>query len=168
MPRPGRPWYRTSRAMWFANISGKQTPLGISDPGAEAEAVKARQSLIDEMSAAVVARLHAVPPAAPTAPARLVGEAVTAFLAARKPKLAPGSYENYRYALGTHFRAAFGARDLATLTADEIESWADRPDWSNTYRNNTLGAVMTFLKWAGRPLAVARPPKESRGAPDNL
>src|SRR6185436_18257371 len=46
----------------------------------------------------------------------------------------------------------------------EIEDWANRPAWSNSYRAGCLGAVSTFLRWAKFPLELRRPPKESRGA----
>jgi integrase len=154
MPRRAGPWYRRERAMWFATHLGKQHPLGITDPDAREAAEAALREL--------VARLLAAPPKpADAKPSRPVGALVPEYLRTRK--VSAGTLRAYRFALETHFLPAFGARPLASLAADEIEAWADRPGWSSSYRHNTLGAVGTFLAWAGHPLDLHRPPKESRG-----
>lgn len=146
--------------MWFANIAGKQTPLGITDPADEPGAALARERLIAEFASAVAARI----PSQPSAPAdaRTAAKAVAGFLESRRG-LAPPTLAGYRLALN-HFCADFGARPLLTLGAAEVERWADRPGWSSSTRNTYLGAVMTMLKWACHPLPIRRPPKESRGA----
>jgi integrase len=66
--------------------------------------------------------------------------------------------------LDGHFIACFGPRPLDSLTAEEVEEWAARPAWSSSTRHDYLGRLQTFLRWAKHPLALHRPPKESRGA----
>lgn len=162
MPRPAHPWYRKSRGVWmFTATDGKQVSTGVTDPNDEAGAIAARERILEELAAAVRDRLN---PPAPSRPSRRVDAAVADYLAARGPKVSADCLANYRRALDTHFRPAFGGRDLHTLTAAEVEAWADRPAWASSTRHNYLGDVATFLKWCGHPLELARPPKESRGA----
>lgn len=46
MPRRAGPWYRTARRQWFAEVSGRQFPLGIFDPADRAGAEAAFQKLL--------------------------------------------------------------------------------------------------------------------------
>lgn len=154
-PRVG-PWYRRSRRRWFVTHDGKQYPLPITDPAQSQEAHEAYRQLVADLAKQLRAEQAT---ASPT-----VGETVAGFLERKKDRVAPGTYRVYGYALQLHFAAAFGARRLNTLTADEVEGWADRPEWSRSTRNTYLGAVQTLLKWAKSPLPIRRPPKESRGA----
>jgi integrase len=149
--------------MWFfTGPDGKQIPTGVADPADEAGAVEARKKIIEEMAAAVAAKLAPVAP--PARAARTVADAVPAYLARKRGEISAGAHRAYSFALDTHFKAAFGGRPVPTLVAEEIESWAGGFGWSRSYRHNTLGAVASFLKWAGHPLALKKPPKEGRGS----
>jgi len=159
MPRVNRPWYRRSRRMWYVNVNGRQTPLGITDPDAQDAAEQAFRRLVES----VAARIKNAPQTAQEEE-RTVRQAVASFLADRRGRVAAETLRGYRLALETHLVPAFGDRRAGTLTAVELERWADRPGWSSSTRNGYLGAVQTFLKWCGHPLALRRPPKESRGA----
>lgn len=166
MPRPARPWFRKSHMSFFGSVGGKPTNLHVKDPSAFDEAF------------AVLNRLRAqfeqppdIPDPPPTVatvtsqPDPTVAEAVDAFLAKRKPKISPGCWSTYDTALRVHFVPAFGPRAVKSLTAEEIEEWADRPrQWSNSTAHDYLGTVQQLLKFAKCPLSIKRPPKESRGA----
>jgi integrase/recombinase XerC len=59
----------------------------------------------------------------------------------------------------------------SSVTPEEATAWANRPDWSSSYRHGFLGTVMTAFRWAmtkrlitNNPLAgLRKPPKASRG-----
>lgn len=159
MPRRAGPWYRKERAMWFATINGVQVALDVSGPENREQAVAALTLVLEAQARAA----GLPPPPSPSVP-RTVTELVHDFLARKKLKVTPGTFEQYHTALRVHLIPAFGTRTVTTLTADEVEDWADRPHWSSSTRNNNLGTVRAFLRWAKHPLDIKRPPKESRGA----
>src|ERR1022692_3131323 len=63
-------------------------------------------------------------------------------------------------------------RDAEGMTASEAEAYARKPEWSPSYRNGMLGALVTAYRWAERGQIISRiplrgiqkPPKASRGA----
>jgi integrase len=148
MARVPSPWFRSGRG-WYVQVAGRQHFL-----------TKGTQEEAERALAAILARLTSVP----AAPARTVAEAVGAFLARQAGRVSAECLRQYRIALDVHLVRTLGARDVSSLTADELEEWARNPRWSSSTRHGRLGAVATFLKWAGHPLKLARPPKESRGA----
>jgi integrase len=159
MPRRAGPWFRKGRG-WFASLpGGKQINLGISQPAAVEAAVEAFRKLLLSGSGGLTP-----PPATTHPPPRTVADAVEEFLKIRAPRVTTGTLRGYRFALSTHLVASFGPRPVQSLTAPELEDWADRPGWSSSTRHNYLGTVGVFLRWAGHPLALQLPPKESRGA----
>jgi integrase len=158
--------------MWFANVQGKQTPLNVTDPGDRAGADAAFQALLAIAGAA--AQLTTPPVAAPPppAPVRTVAQAVAGYLASCERRAAAGkisdlSIANYRRAMDALI-ADYGSRSLESLTAEDLEVWAARPTWSASTQNNYLGTVQQLFRWAGLPLRIHRPPKESRGAETGL
>jgi len=160
MPKKAEPWYRSGRG-WYATLQGRQIPLNITDPNDREGALAAMRALLERLCASSVAPEK---PTAPPSAVRTVESAVADFLRRQKARISPGAYRQYHFALAVHLVRAFGPRVVRTLTAEEVETWADRPAWSDSTRNNNLGAAGTFLKWAGWPLALRRPAKESRGA----
>lgn len=159
MPKPPAPWFRSGRG-WFATVKGRQYPLDVPHPDDRDAAIAALRALLERLSG------ETGPPGQSASPAanRTVESAVGDFLGKRKAKVSAGAFEQYRYALSVHLVRTFGGRLVCTLAKDELEAWADRPAWSNSTRNNYLGAVGMFLRWTGHPLALTVPPKESRGA----
>lgn len=170
MAPPRKPWVK--RNTYHVEIRNKTYNLGVpgpkTDEGDRLAAIalqKLLERLARETAQNVVKSLNTSPGGhAPT----IVADAVIAFLAnaeakSRRDKLTPKTLSGYRLALD-HLTTAFATRPLATLTADELERWADRPEWSSSTRHGYLGVVCTLLGWAGCPLRVRRPPKESRGA----
>jgi integrase len=152
MARVPSPWFRAGRG-WFVQVAGRQHALGVVDENALETAQIALKSLLSRLSAVSTAR-----------PTSTVAEAVGAFLARQAGRVSAECLRQYRITLDVHLVRTLGARDVSSLTADELEEWARNPRWSSSTRHGRLGAVATFLKWAGHPLKLARPPKESRGA----
>lgn len=162
MARLAKPWYRASLMRWYVTLDGVQISLDISGDGPEEQA-KAVAAVAALVAARNPAPIQPQPPQ-PTQTGRTVADAVGEFLLKRKPRISTGCWKQYDVCLRVHFLPVFGNRLLNSLTADEIEGWADRPEWSNSTRHGRIGTVLTFLKWAKHPLKVTRPPMESRGA----
>lgn len=159
-----KPWFRTARKQWFANMNGKQVPLGISDPADVSGAEAALRAIIG----ALASHTPLTPSNAALTPSQTVADAVAGYLALCHRRAAAGriqdrTVEEYRRGLEP-FLAAFAGRLLSTLAAEEVEAWAARPEWSPSTQRTYLGAVMSALKWAGCALSIRRPPSESRGA----
>lgn len=153
-------WYRRSRNMWYCTGRNKtQIPLGVYGEENREAAEAERRGLLQTAKLSPLTT-----PAVPVDPSETVSRLVRDFLVARRPRVSAGTWSQYDYCLRISFLPAFGHRAVTTLVPDELEAWADRPDWSNSTRHGRLGTVMTFLKWAKHPLKVTRPPMESRGA----
>lgn len=168
MPKRAGPWFRRDRQMWFATLHGKQYPLEIKSPNDRAAADAALVALVARLGE-IIGTVPAAAQKEPTTAAQTVSESVAAFLAKKAGAVERGQFSaealrQYRIALSVQFARAFGPRSVCTLTADDVQEWADGYKWSDTTRANRIGAVATFLSWAKHPLELARPAKESRGA----
>lgn len=165
--RRSGPWYRTARKMFFANVGGKQVPLGVTDPGDRAGADAAYQALLAIAGAA--AKLSSDTPLShPPPKARTVAEAITGYLASCERRAAAGkitdkTIADYRRALDV-LLAEHGETPIAALSGEDLELWASRPSWSASTQNSYLGTVQQLFRWAGCAVKIQRPPKESRGA----
>ena len=170
MPRKAAPWYRRARDEWYVTIRGRKTPLGVKGEANGDLAHAAWRQIVQGLQ-----QLHEAGGVTPPAPMgtnpdpralRSVRELVAEFLATRPPRVGSATRASYRWGLGA-WLDGLGHRasaPLASLLASEAEAAAERDTWSSSTRNSVLGSVMVFLKWAGHPLHVHRPPKESRGA----
>lgn len=171
MSRRARPWYRGGRSMWYVTVKGQQVPLGVTDPNDQAAAEEAFRRLVEETAAKVAARVHRPAAADPAIAGPTVSEAVAAFLADREKrvaagKLSPGGLANYRLAM-RHFEDAFGPRPIHSLTAEDLQAWVERPEWSPSYQATTLGQAIACLRWHKIAIVIPladRPARESRGA----
>lgn len=143
---------------FFTAPDGKQLPTGITDPSDLAGAEAARAKILNELAAAVAAQMGPKAAAVPGCRASLA-----AWLAQCKPRVSVACHRDYARAAG-YLAERFGDAPVNTVTADQLEAWARRPDWSNSYRNGLLGVAGMWLKWAGFPVRLRKPPKESRGA----
>lgn len=160
MPRRARPWFRRGRSMWYVQIGGKQVGLGITDPNDLKGADEAHRKLIEKSS-------QRKPNAEPTAAGRTVAVAVADYLAAAERrcasgKITPECLRNYRGHLDP-FAEAFGDRPIGEVSSEEIEEWADRPNWSSSYQHNVLGTVRQVFKREKIPITLVIPPMESAG-----
>lgn len=181
MSRAARPWFRKTHMEWFTTIGGRQVRLHVKDPNdfeaALAAFVKITGRLPDPEPAPPDPSPPPPPdppPVAPPARARTVAEVAAEFLAKKKPKVGADCWKVYSTVLNAWLVPVFGPRAVGSLAAEEVEEWADEPrpvrgskdlaQWSSSTRHDYLGVVMTLMKWAGCPLPLKRPPKESRGA----
>jgi integrase len=148
MPKKGKPWLRAGRG-WYGYVDGKQVALGVPDPEQYAAAVAALNLLLSKSK--------------PLGPVDW-GERVRAFLEGRASTGAvPKTVAWYGKYLA-HFVARFGTLHPAHLTKEAIELSGAVPTWGDNTRRNYLAAVQTFLKWAGYPIALNMPGRESAGA----
>lgn len=164
------PWFRRNRG-WFVTVNKKQHSLGVSDPKDVAGAMLAAKKLIEELSAGIAAKLgESHKPSVQPATGPTVAECVAAFLAIQERKVAAGkvqpvSLANLKLPM-IALTATHGSRAIGTLTAEELETWADRPEWSSSTQHGYLGSIQRMLKHSGITLhpPLRRPPMESRGA----
>jgi integrase len=156
MPRNAAPWYRKARQMFYGNVDGKQTPLGITDPADLAGAWAALETLKK------LAEKASGEPASP-APSVTIRDAVRAFIEDRTPEVKPDTLKGYARTLKP-LVARFGTVRVNDVIPGQVEADAAGRGWSNTTRANYLCTVRQCLAFAGRKVKFRRPEKESRGA----
>lgn len=147
MARPNAPWYGSCKDAWYATVDGKKVSLGIKGEKNKAEALKAWHKILANGKPEPTAKAQA-----PT-----VAELVSAFLADAQERVSAGCLRNYRIALEP-FAQRFGSRPADAMTVKEAEAYARRPDWSASYRNGMLGALLTAYRFAestGRRLRLS-------------
>jgi integrase len=172
MPRPAKPWYRESKCAWYATVQGKMTALGVRGRENEAEAVRAWHRL---MGGLPLEPAQETPPMLRQASEKpqavaTVADVVSGFLADVAERAARNTVRNYRIYLSA-FAKNFGTRPTETLTVAETEAYTRKPEWSASYRNDILAALVSAFRWAERTGLVAsnplrhlrKPPKASRG-----
>ena len=161
MPRPAKPWYRNATNSWYARFKGKQVWLGVSGRKAKREALEAWHVLLT----------NGKPKPEAVKPEASVQAVVIAFLADAEARVSAGCLRNYRLFL-LPFAERYGKRSAESIATAEAEAFARKPEWSASYRNGMLGALVTAFRWAERSQLIARnplqgvrkPPKASRGA----
>lgn len=164
MSRPSAPWFRKGRRMFCSTIDGKQVILIRGDDTPE------NRRLAEEKHAELLAAASKIVAASVPIQSVTMSDAAAKFLAstARRHaagRLADNTAASYRCIAG-HVVAAFGERPASSITADELELWADRPEWSSSYQAQVLCVAELILRAASVVLdpPVRRPPIESRGA----
>jgi integrase len=104
------------------------------------------------------------------AEAPTVAEVVAAFLADAEARLKPATVRGYRDFLEP-FSECFGNVKADRITPAQAETFARKPEWSNSTRHDFLSALAVAFRWAERtgllgsnPLRhLRKPPMESRG-----
>lgn len=137
--------------MWYASISGRQVPLNVTDPKAEAAAWAAYNAVLASQQ----------PPEAQRAAS--ISGLVAAYLNAAEGRVKSHTLKVYRWYL-SQFLARFGTEHPGSVAPERIEADARRSNWTNTTRNNYLCTVESCLRWAGLKLRLRKPPKASAGA----
>jgi integrase len=164
MPRPAKPWFRTSANAWYVKVNGKQVSLGVFGRTAKRQAVDAWHRL----QANGKPKPDSKPEAKPSVTVQALADA---FLADAEARVSPGCLAQYRKHL-VAFAGRYGKRPAESITIGEAEAYPRRPEWSASYRNGFLSALVTAYRWAERSQVIARnplqgvrkPPKASRGA----
>jgi integrase len=137
--------------MWYVTIDGRQVPLNITDPAAEAEAWQAFREVLRQARAS------------PEGRPRTTAELVSDYLTDAGKRAKPHTVKVYRWYLG-QFAARFGSIAPDALTAEQVEADSRRATWSKTTRNNYLCTVESCLRWGGLKLRLRKPAKASAGA----
>lgn len=138
----------------MATVSGRQVPLGVSDPGDEAGAWDALRKLVgDAVREATSARVKA----------GTVSGLVPEFLDAKKSDVAARTLRGYGQYL-SWLTKHFGPLSVAALDLRAVrEAARSESSWGDTHRFNVLWCVNSFIKWTGREDRVPLPVRESRG-----
>ena len=165
MPRPSKPWFRTSSNAWYVTLNGRKISLGVFGRKAKKAALKAWHRLIADGPKPKVEEKREAKAVAS------VKEVVDSFLADVEGRVSQGCLRNYRIFL-LPFADRYGTQEAESVTVTEAESFARKPEWSPSYRNGMLGSLITAYRWAERghvinrnPLhGIRKPPKASRGA----
>jgi integrase len=166
MSRQAKPWFRQSKNAWYVKFNGRHVSLGVFGKANENEAVKSWHHLFAN---GLPKPLTIVPASVQTEAS--VSEIITQFLADGKPRLRPESWRKYWHCLEP-FGNAFRSRLASSLTIREVENYASRKQWSSSYRNGIIGAIVSAVRWAEREKLIAKnplfgirkPPKQSRGS----
>jgi len=158
------PWYRAGRG-WYVTVGKSQIPLNITDPRDESGAWAAVGRLSGDVGHARTPPGGGSPPPAdvPSPGMDTIADLVAAFLADASERVKPRTLDGYRWYLNV-LAGRFGTVNPSALTPRQVESDAARPTWSPTTRANYLGTVATAFAWAGVPLKVRKPPRQSAGA----
>ncbi len=159
MARQSKPHYRSEKNAWYARINGSRLSLGVKGKKTKKEAYEAWHTLIAN-------GIPEKPKGELT-----INEVVKSFLDEASERMSAGCHRNYSI-FAERLRVAFGNKRTNELTNNAVEVYARKQsEWSNTYRNQFLGFVITLYRWALRerminvnPLGnVNRPAKSSRG-----
>lgn len=135
----GRPdiWFRKSRGQWFAELNGKQKPLGAEE--------KAARIKFAEL---VAAQGEPTPLPLPTKRTRVSAlEICDRFLlwvtAHRKPK----TLTIYKHFVGS-FAKMHGRVAAEDVRPFHVQSWVDAHEWTATTANKAISAVQRAWTWA--------------------
>ena len=173
MPRPNKPWFRTSKGTWYARVNGRMTSLGIRGRENRRAAYEAWHKL---MCGAQPAAPEVIPPD-PSVPQPVQAAGLTAqeladrFLTDARSRLKLSTLNWYERTL-TGLANTFGPRPAAAVTPDELQAWLLRTGWGDTTRNHVVGILRVAYRWAERRRLISddptrfltKPPKRSRGA----
>ena len=151
MARPNKPWFRKAKNAWYATVDGIKVSLKVKGEENEAEALKAWH------------RLMADGKPVPVEQALTVKEVVGAFLEDVATRVKPATARWYQDLL-TPFAARFGNVKADRLNLNQVNAYAQKPEWSNSTRNGFLSALSIAFRCGGHPLVgLKKPPMESRG-----
>lgn len=175
MPRPNKPWFRSSKGTWYARINGRMTSLGVQGRENRRAAYDAWHKKMSEATppapTAAAAVAQPAPPPPPPPAGLTVRELADRFLVDARARLKPNTLIWYERTL-TGLTAEFDRRPAAGLDPDEIQAWLLRTGWGDTTRNHAIGILRVAFRWAERRRLIAddptrflsKPPRRSRGA----
>ncbi len=172
MARPRGVWLHTRRNAYMTTIQGQQVALGVPGPESperreQAIAALARKLAELASSASAVQDTPAPPQVTENRTSLSVRAAVDAELSRLAAKVQRGamgaaSLKPLRNCYRS-LAACLGDRLLHSLTAEDLEEWADRPAWSPSTRHVYLGHAAALCGRHGHRVRPQKPPAESRG-----
>ena len=147
--RPGRKpaWYFQTR------IEGKtvRRSLGPVEDLSRAEAISSANDLQDQLTGK-----SSLPVLVPDIPKASVAEFAERFLRDGAPNWKPATITAHRYVISRFIVPAFGARDLASLTPEDVAAWWAGMGASAATRNRSL-AVLSGIIRHGELLGLRAP-----------
>ena len=138
--------YRSGRKpTWYlqTRIEGKtvRRSLGPLDDLSLAEAREIARETRDELSG-----IAPPPVLVPTVPKATVAEFAEQFLKDGAPNWKPATIKAHRYVIKRFIVPAFGARDLASLTTEDVTAWWAGLGASAGTRNRTLAVLSGIIR----------------------
>lgn len=132
-----KPWYRSGRDAWYAQIDGKQVML--------AKGKKARREAMERL------RELTAPGKAPVRTASLpIGEVCELYMRHAAANLAPTTAYFYRVKLKS-FAAYCGGDLVSDATPKLVTGWLDsQKAWGPSTRSSGIAAVKRAFRWARR------------------
>jgi integrase len=147
MAMPSKPWYRASKGTWYCTVNGKKVSLRVRGRKNSKAAREAWHQLMAEGKQDAPR-----PPRNPT-----VSEVLSLYLADCGGRLKPKTLYDYKWFLDP-FSQQHGGIEVADLTPTLAESYARKPQWSDTTRHDFLGTLSGAFRWAERARVIARTP----------
>ena len=140
--------YRSGRKpTWYfqTRINGKSTKRSLG-PVSELSVAEAREMARRERGE----HSGATPPPtrAPTPPKSSLAEFAERYLRDGSPNWKPATIKAHRYVLSRFILPAFGERDLASLTAEDVATWWAGLDAAAGTRNRTLAFLSGLIRHA--------------------
>lgn len=135
MPRPSKPWYKSSHRAWYVKHRGKLIRL---DP----DEGKARR-----MWTTIV---QAGPQSLQDAPGSIcglsVGRLIGLYLDDARARMSPATVRTLAWSLG-QFRAVHGSLAASDLRGHHVMTWMRSRDWSPSAQCTYAGHVRMLLRW---------------------
>jgi integrase len=143
---------------YYAKLASGATKRGFKTPVAASRYKKARDSA----------------PATPTQTRGTFSALWPQFLRARRPYLAPGTYDDYRRHGELRLMAVFGDMKVASIAKADVQDWLVELDEAEEFApktiNNALRALQAFFTWLvdDQELLVRSPARKIEPVPEDL
>ena len=145
MPHYPKPFFKTTRDVWYVQIRRKQHNLG---PDRD-EAFRRYHELMASFE----------PEPAPAAPDELVVTVFDQFLDWCQKHKAPPTYRWYRDRIQAFIRTIETSLQVSDLKPIHVERWVDEhPDWSPSHQRGCKIAVQRAFTWAEKMGVIDRSP----------
>ena len=149
--RKPKPWFRKSTRSWYAQIDGRQVPLGRDKQEAQR---KYHSLMAGRRNGHSIGR---------------VDELLDEFLEHVEHNQKPNTYRLYKSYIGD-FNGSIPNKRVHDLCPHDVQRWLNAKGWNTTTQKIAVGAIKTAFNWAIRqgliqasPLAgMKKPPALSR------
>ncbi len=148
MARTPKPWFRSSRRLWFVTIDGVQHNLG---PDKSAAFERFHQLMTRPKQVQVTT-------------SESFAELADRYLDWVQKKRSPDTYEWYRYRL-ERFVRKYPDLKAADIRPHHIEAWVDDYNFSVTSRRNYMRSVKRCLSWSVKQGLIAQNPAQTLEIP---
>jgi len=129
--RKPKPWFRKSTRSWYAQIDGRQVPLGRDKDDAQR---KYHGLMAGRRSGHSIGR---------------VDELLDEFLEHVQRNQKPNTYRLYKGYIGD-FNESIPNKRVHDLRPHDVQRWLNTKPWNTTTRKIAVGAIKTAFNWAVR------------------